>query len=109
MIVWALLMLLVGLDLDAYRWKKRVLLQVGGAAPTGETPGGYAERDLIRLHGNDPDLLRKMGSADGKTIWILIGKDGGEKARWTKAPQAAELYRLIDAMPMRQSEMKRSR
>ncbi|MBV6632043.1 MAG: DUF4174 domain-containing protein [Alphaproteobacteria bacterium] len=37
---------------------------------------------------------------------ILVGKDGGEKARWSAPVAMAEVYALIDTMPMRQREMR---
>ena len=37
---------------------------------------------------------------------VLIGKDGGVKARWAEPVSLNALYELIDAMPMRQREMR---
>lgn len=37
---------------------------------------------------------------------ILVGKDSGDKLRDTKPLTLTKLYNTIDAMPMRQSEMK---
>ena len=37
---------------------------------------------------------------------LLIGKDGGEKGRWTKAFDPAEVFQLVDQMPMRRAEQK---
>ena len=37
---------------------------------------------------------------------ILIGKDGGEKLRSTGHVPIAEVFSLIDSMPMRQAEMR---
>lgn len=39
---------------------------------------------------------------------ILIGKDGSEKFRSSKPVTVEQLDRIIDAMPMRQDEMRRS-
>jgi hypothetical protein len=38
---------------------------------------------------------------------ILVGKDGGEKFRSEKITTPQQLFQVIDAMPMRQSEMRR--
>ena len=38
---------------------------------------------------------------------ILVGKDGGDKLKSLKPLTLQKLYDTIDAMPMRQSEMKR--
>jgi len=47
---------------------------------------------------------------DAKTFSIvLIGKDGGEKLRRTKPLTPAELFALVDAMPMRRAEMRESK
>ena len=42
-------------------------------------------------------------------VLILIGKDGGEKMRKEQPIQAATLFSTIDAMPMRQAEMRNHR
>ncbi len=56
-------------------------------------PGGTA-RDLRERFKPGPK---------GLTI-ILVGKDGGEKGRWTQVVDPDTLFALIDAMPMRQNE-----
>lgn len=38
---------------------------------------------------------------------ILVGKDGGDKLKSSTPVSLTKLYDTIDAMPMRQSEMKR--
>jgi len=38
--------------------------------------------------------------------YLLIGKDGGVKRRWTGKLSIDELFQTIDAMPMRQYEMR---
>jgi hypothetical protein len=38
---------------------------------------------------------------------VLIGKDGGVKLRQTKPITSALLFATIDAMPMRQQEMRK--
>ena len=45
----------------------------------------------------------------GVTELVLIGKDGGLKQRWKTAPTDETIYNLIDAMPMRMQEMRRSK
>ena len=37
---------------------------------------------------------------------VLAGKDGGVKDRWSVAPQLQEIFDLVDAMPMRQRELR---
>ncbi|PZV82159.1 uncharacterized protein DUF4174 [Algoriphagus aquaeductus] len=38
--------------------------------------------------------------------WILIGLDGGIKSTGDFPPNPSKIYRLIDAMPVRQSEIR---
>lgn len=57
---------------------------------------GLIERDFI--------IETRFGSA-GFSV-VLIGKDGGEKLRQTSPLAPADLFALVDAMPMRQAEMR---
>jgi hypothetical protein len=60
--------------------------------------------------------LHKQGALDrdvrvvrdeaGPFAVVLIGRDGGEKARWTEPVAATEIWERIDAMPMRRSELR---
>ena len=50
------------------------------------------------------ELKDKYQSNENKTLIVLIGKDGAEKYRKTEL-DFEEIYRTIDAMPMRQQEM----
>ncbi len=63
------------------------------------------DRDLliVRIEG-DPDRETYKISQDA-TMILLIGKDGGVKARWSQEVKPAEVYALIDAMPMRRQEI----
>ncbi|GAB3553834.1 DUF4174 domain-containing protein [Spirosoma fluminis] len=47
----------------------------------------------------------KLNPADDFAGW-LIGKDGGVKQTYKKPVDPAELFRLIDSMPMRKQETK---
>jgi hypothetical protein len=40
---------------------------------------------------------------------VLVGKDGSEKYRASHAQAPAVLFQIIDAMPMRQSEVQEKR
>ncbi len=74
-----------------------------------------AERDLdvivlVASEVQEPDrqfLMQafKLVPSEEFRGW-LIGKDGGIKHTFTKPIAPAELFRIIDAMPMRKSEMK---
>ena len=72
-------------------------------------PNGLAERDLeVRIYYADRDkaLFEKKKIKAGFTV-ILVGKDGGDKLRSTKPLSLKTIFYTIDAMPMRQSEMRR--
>ena len=118
--------------LEPHRWQDRILLVYASDhhdeslmktnGMIAANASGFAERDLVvatvlategRL-GDRPlseeerlELRRRYHvEPDGFTV-ILVGKDGGEKLRWRRPPDAAELFELIDSMPMRQEEMRR--
>ncbi len=44
------------------------------------------------------------GLADRPWVILLVGRDGGVKARWDRPVAVSELTRLIDAMPMGRRE-----
>jgi hypothetical protein len=98
---------LLQLDLDAYRWKSRLLLQFGDQPRlSSQTQSAFKERDLVLLPANTPEL-RKAFKVNVPYTLILIGKDGGEKARWLTPIDPQIILNLIDSMPMRQSELRR--
>jgi len=73
---------------------------------------GLTEREIvIKTYSASPNAgsewkTWKVDSAKSFTF-ILVGKDGGEKYRSEKLVLNRELFGLIDAMPMRRSEVKR--
>ena len=108
--------------LSRYRWTARVLVVL---AADPESPDlaeqkrqveslkdGAAERELVVVQP-------PAGSADAKVLEmqlglgtepfqaVLVGKDGGAKLHAAKPISALELMAIIDAMPMRQDEMRR--
>ena len=52
------------------------------------------------------DALRRRANCRGDLDFVLIGKDGGEKMRWQESLPRRPLFDTIDAMPMRQYEMR---
>ena len=50
--------------------------------------------------------LRRRANCKGDLDFVLIGKDTGEKRRWRNDLPRRELFDTIDAMPMRQYEMR---
>ena len=72
---------------------------------------GLAERDLIVKQVKPGDKLYQTYDIiiDESFTVILIGKDGGEKYRSASLLTASRLFAMVDAMPMRQAEMRQSK
>ena len=71
---------------------------------------GLNERDIlvhevVGAKGNQTIFKKYKASAKNFTF-ILIGKDGGVKLRANEPISKEKLYRTVDDMPMRKSEMK---
>jgi hypothetical protein len=123
------------LDLSQYQWTHRLLLVF---APSEQNPAyldledqlqaseaELADRDLIvfRLFaqgrgsaagapiGNDSVslLYDRFDVQQGASTVVLIGKDGGEKARQVGTFDLQAIFERIDAMPMRQREMRQQK
>ena len=105
--------------LAVYRWKSRVIVALAPSATDSnldrqrrlyhDMGHGARERDLVLVEalGSSPaaaTLRRRFDAGAGFTA-LLIGKDGGEKLRSDSPVGPADLFPLIDAMPMRQEEM----
>lgn len=119
--------------LQPYHWKNRILILDIAENREASLPKVRAalslqhdevlDRDLIIIDLSQPstglphtitpapkDLTalrsRFQTGASGKNTFILIGKDGGEKARQTGALQLKKFFALIDTMPMRKREQR---
>ena len=110
-----------GDPLAPYRWEARLLVVL---APDASDPQllaqrrafesmkeGADERDLALIEGigDEPRavaLRLRLGLNDKQFHAVLIGKDGGDKLTSATPLGAEQLFPLIDAMPMRQQEMK---
>lgn len=118
--------------MSAYRWKKRPLVVF---APSAGNPalarqraivnasaGGFRSRDMVVVYviggrvsaafGGGPGLSaaalrQRYGVNAGQFRVVLVGKDGGSKLRSAQPISARRLFGVIDAMPMRQQEMRR--
>ena len=119
-------------DLKAYQWKNRLLILF---APSEKDliyqsfkeqlqrrAQEVQERDLLIFHvleteenrlANLPlnkeqgiSLRKKFSIMPGQLIVILIGKDGEAKLRGELPLELSEIFSVIDAMPMRQREMR---
>lgn len=88
-----------------------------------EHPAAAAERDLVPVAvpvanpsptaahlsaAEATEVRRRFKIAPADFAVILIGKDGGEKLRSPKPFSMHQLSETIDAMPMRQDELRRS-
>ena len=120
------------MDLNVYRWRNR-LLMVFSSSPDDsnyqsfmkEAQGqinGLRDRDILVFEilengesrsGNSPlkkdsaDFLREQfGIPPGQFCILLVGKDGEEKRRWESRVGLGVIFSVVDAMPMRQREMK---
>ena len=111
--------------LDKYRWKNRILIIFSYDTEFIEDQkrllkderSGLIDRDMILLGFSedtppfslDPsielDELGKSLSIKDNTI-VLLGKDGGGKAKWESPVEPQTIFDIIDAMPMRQREMR---
>lgn len=120
--------------LDSLQWQKRVLLLFAKSRSDAsldkqlellrERRPEISDRDLVVLTTEgDSDTMASIGYVsmpnganrklrerfgvfgDGMTL-ILVGKDGSEKFRATSVVQPDVIFRIIDAMPMRQREMR---
>ena len=74
---------------------------------------GLKERDLIVKEyavGSTEEAVLKTWKINTSTPFtcILIGRDGGEKFRTGELLTSEKLFAIIDAMPMRRNEKRRS-
>ena len=70
---------------------------------------GVQARDIkITVVPAASELNKEYKIKPGTFIVILVGKDGSEKHRAVAILQPQKLFTIIDAMPMRRSEMKRT-
>ena len=117
--------------LEQYQWKNRLILLFGSMSESSvekqiteleKDPEGITDRDLLIFHINkeevrfilkssNPSLsasqLRNRYNIDKNEFrYILIGKDGGVKLNKKEYVPNKDLFSVIDAMPMRQREMR---
>lgn len=109
--------------LDEFYWKNRVLVVV---APAGNAAAetqrriyessakGTSERSIVLTEAADDSersrQIRSRLSADGRRFEVfLVGTDGHTAVSSDKPLSADDLFARVDAMPMRQDEMRRGR
>ncbi len=63
------------------------------------------EKSNFKEDIEEDDFLKLLPKRDlSSDSWVLIGLDGGVKHSGYSSPNSEEIFRIIDAMPMRQSE-----
>ena len=72
---------------------------------------GVEERDIVitLVANQNPSYKKYKVEASKPLTVILVGKDGGEKHRTHNVITAQQLFALVDAMPMRQVEMRNTK
>ena len=122
-------------NLASYKWRNRILLVFASSSKDvnftkqiqlfKQHQQGLNERDLILVtvfskgssYSNEQlinlasaeKLRQRFNVNDNDFRVILIGKDGGAKRQDSKVVQAETIFSEIDAMPMRQQEMRQKR
>lgn len=94
-------------NMDDLRWKSRpvVILARDEADPRVAEQVRMLDAAAHGMGERDMPVLTEFGGEAGFEL-RLIGRDGTVKQRFD-APVAAEtLFRIVDAMPMRQEEMR---
>ncbi|MDR5782922.1 DUF4174 domain-containing protein [Caballeronia sp. LZ065] len=110
-------------SIEQYSWQKRLLIIFAGNADSAalseqratiEGRKGFPERDLlvIEVIGNDVQgvadsasaLRQRYGVKAGVFRVLLVGKDGGVKLDSHEPIESRDLFKTIDAMPMRKQE-----
>jgi hypothetical protein len=121
----------ISVDPEILQWQNRILVvcaagsedsaYVAQLGMLATVQGRMRERDLVTFH-----LTADTSSFEGRQLSaesreetierfeipldrfevILIGKDGTIKLRRSEPTTAAEIFELIDSMPMRQREMR---
>jgi hypothetical protein len=120
-------------SLDDFQWKNRLLIIYsvnqkstqleGHLAKINQNKEGYKERDLkviilinhkVEIWNSNENhnlqfnkIIKELNIEETQPYQnLLIGKDGGVKLRSNSPISNEKLFRTIDAMPMRQREMR---
>lgn len=108
--------------LDAYSWSSRPLVVLAPSPDDARVAEmrkrvaahkeGFAERDMVLLEATGSDarsraLRERLEVPTTAFAVILVGKDGGVKLRKDAPVALADVFALIDTMPMRRDEMRR--
>ncbi|MCU0793304.1 MAG: DUF4174 domain-containing protein [Opitutaceae bacterium] len=93
-------------DLSAHLWKNRILIvdTPTTTAPAYATQAAALLPDWSGLLERDLHVITRDAAPAFRVR--LVGKDGGVKLDQTTPVSAADLFALIDAMPMRRAEQR---
>lgn len=80
-----------------------VLVIRGRGVVIPESRAVPSSADFVIVTNADNTITAKYG---GAPAFYLVGKDGGIKRASRRCPTVADLFRQIDAMPMRRQEMR---
>ncbi|MFO7799124.1 DUF4174 domain-containing protein [Rhodohalobacter sp.] len=120
------------ISLELFQWENRILVLFASHSDdeTYQTQmdrfssleGEFRDRDLIlisvfneecsSLNGevisdsSSQKIRERLSPPENGYSILLIGKDGGVKLKQDEVLEPAELFRVIDRMPMRQREMR---
>lgn len=120
---------------EDYLWQNRLVLVFSPRADNGqllrqreilaEAAEGLKDREIVnwefvyldsvnvdgkqKVHLSTNPFYSEYDVAYRDFTFILIGKDGEVKMRENKPVEAEKLFEIIDAMPMRQREMRGSK
>ena len=95
--------------LTPYRWKNRVLVvpNEGEEFKDAQRARGLGGENGPYRGVDDSSLEELRNSHELAAFSVaLFGKDGIVKARWEGIASIGELFDIIDAMPMRRTEMR---
>ncbi|WP_297338519.1 DUF4174 domain-containing protein [Algoriphagus sp.] len=107
--------------LEDFRWKNRVFII--NASPLDEIEEKqFEDRKLLYFQFQEDRLetsnyegeinlesFMKIIKAQPTENWYLIGLDGGVKRTGKGSPNVDQIWEIIDAMPMRQSEIRKEK
>ncbi|WP_375466630.1 DUF4174 domain-containing protein [uncultured Nostoc sp.] len=122
-------------NLSSQKWQNRVLLVFAPSVDNlsyqqqmhlfDQQKSGFKDRDLVLVQvlatnksyangqlideSSVANLRNRFGVDQENFRVILVGKDGGIKRQDTTPVAATAIFEQIDAMPMRQQEMRSSR